>query len=247
MSRKPVVWITRPQPGADRTAKSLTQAGFEPLILPLTEIRACDPDLAIEDVRTFDAVAVTSANALRHASDALLEALRGKPVHTVGDATAIEARALGLAPVSSAGGAVDDLAALISEREMPGAAILYLCGRTRTGDLEGKLAKKGVSCRAAEVYETNIVSYMTEFLRDAVKRRAPDAILFHSGLAARTFRDYIHPSDPQLFDKTNYFVISARVAESLSQAEAIRITVAREPTEEALLAALQSAFVPLRN
>ena len=242
MSDRPTVWITRPQPGADRTAATLAVAGYDPFLLPLTEIRALDPGLHADELRAFDAVAVTSANALRHAPDGLVAALRGTPLYAVGDATASEAEARGFSRAMSARGAVDDLADLIAERERPGAAILYLCGRTRTGDLEGKLAGKGFRASPAETYSTDIVSHPTEYLHNALNRRAPRAVLFHSRLAAQTFAERILPIFPQDFDKTAFLAMSPRVAEALPVALQAQIAVAGEPTEPSLLATLRATL-----
>lgn len=247
MSRKPVVWITRPQPGATQTAAALAEAGYDPVLLPLTEIRACDPGLSADEAAGFDAVAVTSANALRHAPGPLLDTLAGKPVYAVGDATATEARSGGLAAVISAGGAVDDLVSLIGGREKPGASILYLCGSPRTGDLERKLADIGFECRTAEVYVTEIVSYPTEYFRDALNRHAPDAVLFHSGLSAEAFASGVLRENSQHFENTILFALSPRIAATLPQSLKSQIIVAPEPNEPALLAALRETLPPVGN
>ena len=247
MSRKPVVWITRPQPGATRTAEALVDAGYEPVLLPLTEIRPCDPGLAPKDAAGFDAVAVTSANALRHAPSELLDVLAGKPVYTVGDATAAEARSRGLAAADSAGGAVDDLVSLIAEREKPGASVLYLCGRPRTGELDRKLEEKGFECHLAELYAAEIVSYPTDYFRNALNRHAPDAVLFHSALSATAFAEKVLPQLSQQIEKQTLFVLSARIAAAFPEAVKPHIAVSDEPHERALLAALRAGLPPRRN
>lgn len=247
MSGKPVVWITRPQPGATRTAAALAEEGYEPVLLPLTEIRACDPGLTPEDAAGCDAVAVTSANALRYAPAAFLDALSGKPVYAVGDATAAEARSRGLAAVTSAEGAVDDLVSLISRQENHGASVLYLCGQPRTGELERKLAENGFACRPCEVYRTEIVSYPTDYFPDAFNRHAPDAVLFHSGLSAETFAANVMAAFSQHFESTMFFVLSTRISALLPASLTPRIIVSREPNEQALLAALREALPARRN
>ncbi|GAB4355027.1 MAG: uroporphyrinogen-III synthase [Oricola sp.] len=239
---KPVVWITRPRPGADRTADAVAAMGFEPLVLPLTEVRACDPDIDMEDAERAGFVAVTSSNAIRLAPKLLLEVLKDKPVYAVGDATRDEAKARGLALAESAGGAVDDLVSLVAGREKRGAHGLYLCGRRRTGDLEGKLAERGISCLPAEVYGTYSVSHLTHETEAAPTSRSPDAILFHSALSAHAFADLVGESDPQAFANTRFFVLSERIAEALPGWARARAAVAAAPDEDNLLAALRTAF-----
>lgn len=247
MSGRPVVWITRPQPGAKRTAKVLAEAGYDPVLAPLTEIRACDPELSPDDAAAFDAVAVTSANALRHAPAGLLDVLSGKPVYAAGDATAAEARSRGLIAAESAEGAVDDLVSLIAKRERPGASILYLCGRVRTGDLERKLAEKDFRCCLAELYTAEIVSYPTEYFGNLLDRGGPDAVLFHSAFSASAFAGNVHPAFPHAFENTMFFMLSARIAGVLPAALKPRVTVSAEPNERALLASLCAALPSAGN
>ena len=62
------VLVTRPEPGASRTAVKLRAMGFEPVLLPLSETKPLAiprdpiPESAV-------AVAITSANAIRHAPE----------------------------------------------------------------------------------------------------------------------------------------------------------------------------------
>src|SRR5262245_6534472 len=92
------VLVTRPEPGASHTARRLAGAGFEPVILPLTEIRPL-PFHRIAGVGAADAIAVTSANAIRHAPQDLISALRQKPLFAVGGETARAAKNAGFADV----------------------------------------------------------------------------------------------------------------------------------------------------
>lgn len=76
------VLVTRPEPDAARTAKKLEAAGYQPLCLPVSETVATG--LILPDVG-YDAVAVTSANALRHAERAQLQPLLNLPLYAVGE------------------------------------------------------------------------------------------------------------------------------------------------------------------
>lgn len=239
---KPVVWITRPQPGANRTAERVAALGFEPLVLPLTEVRACDPEIDMDDAERAGFVAVTSSNAIRLAPKLLIETLKDKPVYTVGDATQAAAKARGLAFAESAGGAVDDLAELIGQRETGGTTGLYLCGRRRTGDLEGKLAAKGIACLLAEVYAAYSVSQVTYKNATAPTGRSPGAALFHSALSAHAFGDAVTEADIQTLENIQFFALSERIAKALPDWARIRATIAAAPDEENLLAALSAAF-----
>lgn len=239
MTRKSLVWITRPQPGADRTAAALREAGYEPLVLPLTEIRPVDPGVSPDDLAAFEAVAVTSANALRHAPVWVIEALRDKLLFAVGDATAAEARSHGFAIVRSAAGDVDHLLALIASTLHPGARVAYPCGSPRNGDLDGKLQQAGFPARTIEVYRTEIVSYPTDFWRDFAARPTPSAVLFHSGSSALAFRDLALSLPAQLHENTCLIAMSERVSRNLAGSVPGRMSVAATPDEDGMLAALQ--------
>jgi uroporphyrinogen-III synthase len=83
----------RPEPGSSETVAAGRATGLEITAFPLFEIRplawtAPSPD-------SVDGLLIGSANAVRHAGPAFA-ALRGKPVHAVGEATARAAKAAGL-------------------------------------------------------------------------------------------------------------------------------------------------------
>ena len=92
------VWVTRAQPGADRTADRLLALGYVPVVLPLLALEAIfQPNPDLSDVW---ALAFTSRNAVT--AFAPLTPDRALPVFAVGDATAEAARAAGFADVRSA-------------------------------------------------------------------------------------------------------------------------------------------------
>src|SRR4051794_41196284 len=83
------VVVLRPEPGASATVERARQRGLDAFALPLFEVEpvaweAPDPD-------RFDALLLTSANAVRHGGEQLVR-LRELPVYAVGSATADAAR-----------------------------------------------------------------------------------------------------------------------------------------------------------
>ena len=113
--------VLRPEPGNAATAARIEALGLAAIRLPLFAVRplAWTPP----DPASYDALLLTSANAVRHAG-AGLDALRGLPVVTVGEATARAARAAGLA-VETVGNADVASAVQASGRTRP----LHLAGR----------------------------------------------------------------------------------------------------------------------
>ena len=139
------VLVTRPEPGASATAERLKAMGFVPVVLPLTRIVPVRPP----EPGPCDAVAVTSANALRHAPEDLIASLAKKPLFAVGDATAEAARQAGFADVRAAAGTAADLAAMMGGALPPGARILHLAGRDRTEGFGEDLRRLGFAVEIA--------------------------------------------------------------------------------------------------
>ena len=104
------VIILRPEPGASATLARAESAGVDAMAIPLFAVQPVDwiaPDSA-----AFDALLLTSANAVRHGGPQLA-ALSGLPAYCVGAATAAAAEGAGLAVAGSGSGNSSALAAQI--------------------------------------------------------------------------------------------------------------------------------------
>jgi uroporphyrinogen-III synthase len=237
MSRR--VLVTRPEPGASQTAKRLQAAGFSPLVLPLSETRALPVDSIPE---AFDAIAVTSANAIRHASRALLERLAGSRCYAVGQKTAAAAREVGFADIVTGPGDAEALADALISAEKRGAVILYLCGRVRLPAFEEKLRAAAIDVRPVETYDTVGKNHETSVVRRLFDERPVDAVLLYSARAADTFVDIAsRPELASLLKAAGIYCLSPRVASALAALRGAQILVAAEPNEEALLLLLENA------
>lgn len=229
------VLVTRPEPGATRTARRLAELGFEPVKLPLTETVTLAVDAAFQ-ASTVNAVAVTSANALRHAPPALIAALAAKRCFAVGRKTAVLAVELGFGAVEEGPGDAAGLAGRVADRLGPGAAVAYLCGRVRLSGFEARLADAGIPVRIVETYDTRAVDYDPGRLSALVGAEPIDAALLYSAKAAERFSGLAWPKPVRrLLAGTACLCMSRRVAESLAGVGASQILVAAEPSEAALL------------
>ncbi|KAA3451211.1 uroporphyrinogen III synthase [Mesorhizobium sp. SARCC-RB16n] len=231
------VLVTRPEPGASRTARKLEEMGFEPLLLPLTETMALPVDAkAVPD--DVAAVAITSANAVRHAPGDLVAALSHLPCHAVGKRTAEAARKAGFLSVSEGPGDAEALAEGMAIA-FSGKTIIYLCGRVRFPAFEQKLEAAHVHVHAVETYDTLAVSYSDEAILPLISGQAVDAVLLYSAKAAAAMRVLAsRPAMQKAFEKTQVFVLSARIATAFGASAGKAIRVAARPDEEALLALL---------
>ena len=100
--------LLRPQPGLSASAERARQMGLEVIECPLFRVEA----LAWQapDPASYDALLLTSANAIRHGGSQL-EAIKTLPVHAIGAATADAARAAGFRLLSVGDGDAADLLA----------------------------------------------------------------------------------------------------------------------------------------
>jgi uroporphyrinogen-III synthase len=116
--------ILRPEPGASATAARARAMGLDPVTLPLFAVEPVE--WAVPDPAGYDALLLTSANAVRHAGDGLAR-LCGLPVYAVGEATAEAAREVGFDVAGSGEGGVERLLGSIP----PDLRLLHLCGEHR--------------------------------------------------------------------------------------------------------------------
>jgi uroporphyrinogen-III synthase len=117
------VLVLRPEPAAGRTAARLAERGLTAIRYPLfaLEALAWTPPAADD----FDAILLTSANALRLGGPALAR-FHGLPAYAVGTATAKAATDAGFANVTTGGGdAASTVPMIVADGRV---RVLHLCG-----------------------------------------------------------------------------------------------------------------------
>lgn len=127
--------VLRPEPGNRITAAAIEGRGRRAIRLPLFATRPIA--WGVPDAAAFDALILTSANAVRWAGEGLA-ALQGLPVYAVGEATASAARRahLDVVDVGPAGAT-----ALVNQAAAAGVRrALHLAGRERTLEAGGIVA-----------------------------------------------------------------------------------------------------------
>lgn len=223
--------VTRPEPDAARTAVRLAGLGFEPVVLPLSRTVALKTDTSSAPA---DAVAVTSANALRHASRDLIGKLSHLTCYAVGTRTAEAARQAGFAHVEQGPGdaaaLAERIAATFSGR------LAYLCGRVRFAGFEERLAASGVRVDALEVYDTVTIGHDENSIRNTLGARRVEAVLLYSAVAAQAMQGLLQQESLRpLFGNMQFFALSKRVAAALGSESAAMVNVAEQPAEPELL------------
>ncbi len=228
--------VTRPREDSETVARALAERGLEVMIEPLLDI-APVPGATV-DAAGAQGILVTSANGIRALARLLPD--RDLPVWTVGDASASIARALGYGRVESAGGDVETLAALVAKRVDPaGGALLHAAGTVNAGDLAGRLGVLGFQVRRQVLYRAVTAAVLTPELRTALESGTIDLALFFSPRTAATFVRLV--TDAGLtgtLARVTAYGLSANVAAELASLSWAGLRQAAEPTQAALLAAL---------
>ncbi len=176
------VLLTRPEQDAARSAALWRARGHQVVVSPVLQLRATGAPLP---PGPFDAIVLTSANALLAFPTGVPPYLAQLPVLCVGDRTAAAARAAGFHAVTSARG---DVAALteMAERSLPhGARLLYLAGVERKPDLERAWADGALSVVAA--YEAQPAPHLTQEAQEALRHGEIDAVLHFSRRSAEAY------------------------------------------------------------
>ncbi len=208
------VVVLRPEPGNAATATRLRAADLPVRQLPFFAIVPL-PWVA-PDPTAFDAVLLTSANAVRHGG-AGLDVLRGLPVVAVGAATADGATAAGF-DVAIVGQS-DVTEAIALARAAGFVLLLHLAGRDRTPSTDG--------VTAVTVYASEALAIPD----DSIAELAGRVVVLHSPRAARALAARV-PQTERL--RIALVVLSQAVGEAAGTGWE-SLDIAPEPSDDALV------------
>ncbi|TRO97076.1 uroporphyrinogen-III synthase [Glycocaulis profundi] len=210
--------------------------GLKPVLTPVAGILFLDRPVT---VAPDAALAFTSPNGV--AAFARLSRERGRPVFTVGDATADAARTSGFENVLSAGGDVNDLARLVADHADHVPELVHFGGQDRAGDLPGMLLKAGISARTDVLYEATPASALTPEAIAALDAGGA-AVLAHSPKGAERFVTLADAAGLcGRLQEAVFVAISQAAAEPLT-ARGLKVHASAAPDEAGLLAALAGAL-----
>ncbi len=146
------LFILRPEPAASETLARAQAQGLDAVSMPLFQVEPVRWE--VPDPASFDALLLTSANAVLHGGDHLTD-LRGLPVHAVGQATADAARHAGFDIASTGNSGVERLLGSI-EADL---RLLHLCGEDRREPAEPRQRIEAVAVyRSAELPAPNEIA-----------------------------------------------------------------------------------------
>ncbi len=220
------VWITRAQPGADRTAERLGDLGYVPIIAPLLAVEVISGAVARIDLTNIAAIAFTSANGVT-AFAAQTSGLRQLPVFAVGQTTAQAAAQSGFEDVRCANGDAAILARLIADAGLPSTAcVLAPRAEHPAADLSA-LLEGVVGVLPVAVYRT----VDTEVSPPDVF----EVVLIHSPRAAQRLARMIVPEQAR---RCRVVAISDAAVHPVAHLNWAQMQVADAPTGESVLTAL---------
>jgi uroporphyrinogen-III synthase len=209
--------IIRPEPGASETTERARDLGLDPHIHPLFALRAFQwtpPDPA-----AFDAVLVTSTNAVRFGGSGLA-CYHAMSLLAVGDASAVAAREAGFKNVAAGMG---DGAALIALAAAAGyTRVLHLVGREHK-----QLSHEGVTVSTQIVYSADELAPEAALINAL---SAPCVVLVHSPRAASLLARIV-----QKRNQIGIVAISGAAAQAVGDGWS-EILASTTPTDAAMLA-----------
>jgi uroporphyrinogen-III synthase len=206
------ILVLRPEPGATATVGRARDLGLDAVAVPLFEVEPVR--WTAPDGGRFDALLLTSANAVRHGGEGL-QLYRHLPVYAVGEATARAAGEAGFTIAFVGDSNVDRLLDAIP----PDLELLHLCGQHRKAPSGARQAITPVAVyRATEIPEPRLSGF------------AEGVALIHSPRAGHRFAELAKDRG-----KIAIAAISEAAAEAAGAGWAEVIT-ASEPNDEALLA-----------
>jgi uroporphyrinogen-III synthase len=203
------------------TADRVRSMGLEPVVMPLFAIEAVDWTLPDGD---FDAVLITSANALLFGGEAL-SAIKHLPVLAVGAASAAAAASAGF-EVAITGSS--DGAAIVEQGIAAGyRRIIWLAGADHM-PLESQLTKL-ITYRAKPIEPAPDFAQVLAF---------PPIVALHSARAARHFAALCEGQGIDI-SQIRLAVFSSAIAEAAGKGWRA-VAIAEAPNDSALLSAAQS-------
>ncbi len=238
------ILVTRAAPDSEKTAHGLRAKGYEVLVSPTLRLEPLpfhyDPDV------TYDAVIVTSANALRAVKDDPgLAPLQGLKLFAVGDASADMARQAGFRNVVSACGDGAALREAVTASMKKNSTLCYLAGADLGRNLTVELGERGYTVITHTTYRMMFVPGFTDAALAAFNADGVEAVLHYSRRSARSFIEAAQASGVEILALAlPHVCISQAVASILREAGASRVIVAQSPDENAIFEALDRILRP---
>jgi uroporphyrinogen-III synthase len=168
------VWITRPHPQAEVTARELAQFGIASIISPAITLNET-PDAArlCAEITADTPLIITSQMALHIM--ARYTPHRSLPLYVTGAALRQLAKEYGFEDVTAGQGDAASILPLLKERNYD-----YLHGNHTAFDMKGALHSRGICCTSREIYRSDYAITLTDTLLETLKNQELAAITCYS-------------------------------------------------------------------
>lgn len=239
MSEALAILVTRASPGAEETGARLRALGYTPILSPALTIAPLSPppELALEDV---GGILFTSANGVRAFETA--SSRRDLTAWCVGPATEAAAVEAGFNHIRCGHGDSDDLADLVLAAPPEPGVLLHLANAAAAGQLVARLTAAGREARFQALYETGPATALTDEALAAFASSRIAAVLVHSAKGAAGFAALAQGLD---LTRVALVAVSEKSIAPVRDLGWRRVAIAEAPNETALLAALETALLPV--
>ena len=229
------VLITRNRPDAEATAQRVRAYGFEPIIAPLFDFKACP---VLWPAPPYDGAMATSRQALLLLPEAERTRLQPLPLFVVGPATAATAQALGFHDIRQGAGDATALAELVLKNATDRTHLLFLTGDPHRPELEAAL-KERIRLSVIPLYKSHV---RADFPAEALACLTdPHPIWLHFSLqsADHAVRLLNQTTQAGLLQKACHIALSPAICAHLLQLGALDCRAAAKPDLESMLTCLQ--------
>jgi uroporphyrinogen-III synthase len=232
------VLITRAEPSASQTAKTLARHGHEAVVLPLFEV--VDTDQQIPE-KNWQGVIFTSRNAVE-----MLQKRNWKtdfantPAYCVGEKTENAARMLGFEKTVRANGGGAELARTMGDINLSGRHMLYTSTPDKSFDMAKALEAQGVHVETIDIYQSKALSPSREDMEQAVDVLSGGHVFVYSALSSNHLAKILkkHHLESRMGHLT-LIGISQKAVEPLQHIDWKSIFVSKTPMEEDMISLIK--------
>jgi len=205
----------------------------------MLEVRFTGEQLQLDGIQ---AIIATSRNALRALAAApQRNAAIALPVYVVGPGSEELAREIGFSRITAGnGGARELLPRIVEAAGRDQGTLLYLSGTDVAFDLVPGLEQAGLTVRRQVVYNAETAAALPSDVVREIRAQVDTGVILMSPRSAKAFSNLMAEAGlPETAAKLRYFCLSPKVAEALEGAASWRVSVARSPTAEEMLALIK--------
>lgn len=237
------VLVTRPSHLAAPLIDLLKSEGYEVFFEPLLKITPLDEPTP--HYRGKPAVLLTSRTTLWVMEDRREEMadLLDRPCYCIGEKTAAAAQHFGFTDIKVGAGNGAALAQIVLEGEKHSVPLLHIGGRDVAPDTHKILEDEGRKVHHWPVYGAEEIDEMTDATLKALRGSRVDGALFFSVRTAKTFVGHMIEKGLEVCcARISAAALSESVALALEPLPWAKVSVARAPYQEEMIAALARAL-----